>query len=322
MNVDNFVAKFSGQTEEYKFYKGEVILRYDVENHEYLRLEGNEFIPVPGVTTVCHIIDKSQALLPWACKMMAEKLLKTTPKDFESVNDILEPQVKLSWSQFESLVLASKSAHKEKLEEAADVGKIAHNWIEQYIKLALGNPLVNWEMPLLPENEKSASCCRAALDWMGKHKVKWVATETKVYSRAYDFAGTLDGLAYVSSCDNLLCCSQTFENRLSIVDWKSSNYLYKEYLLQTAAYQEAYMEEQKIYIADRWVIRLGKENGEFEPWHLEAPEFVTDFAAFKTALDLCNVIDKIETRMKIRKNFIKEEKKKAKKAKKEFDKMA
>ena len=154
------------------------------------------------------------------------------------------------------------------------------------------------------------------MKWAFAHNVKWISTETKVYSRLFNYAGTMDGLAKVSSCHNHACCSEQFHNRLSVIDWKSSNYLYNEYLYQTAAYQQAYTEEHGIEIEDRWIIRLGKEDGQFEPWHFTKKDFPLHFEAFKNALTLSNTIDTIEESMA----EIKEKQSVAKKLKKAEDK--
>ena len=76
--VDNFIKRFSGYTEEYSFYEGTVVLRYDKKAHVYLLLTPEGTLkPVDGVTNVIHNIDKSEALIPWSAKMMAQKLFAT-----------------------------------------------------------------------------------------------------------------------------------------------------------------------------------------------------------------------------------------------------
>jgi len=306
VNIDSFISRFSGMTESYKFYNGEVELCYYPKEHEYFLLKDGEFILQDGVTKVVHIIDKSEALIPWGCKMMAEKIIKNAP-----VIDLPtgEKIVQLPVEAFEKLIVEGKSAHKENLKEASDIGKMAHDWIEQYIKAVLSD---NEERKLellakFPNNEKARNCCIAALDWMQKHNVRWVCTEHKIYSRKHQYAGTMDGLCKVDSCDDTLCCPNHFKDRLSIVDWKSSNKLYIEYLYQTAAYQAAYSEEFGTDIHDRWVIRLGKDNGDFDPWHVEADEFDQDFEGFLTALKLTRSVRNVKERMKVRMDLIKTE---------------
>lgn len=298
-------------TEPYFFYNGSIELRYEPKDHVYYLIENGEFVPQDGVTNVVHIIDKSEALIPWGCKMMAAKLLVNMPvMELPTGDKILPPG--MPFADFEALVLAAKNAHKEKLEEASTVGHAAHNWIEQYIKsvLAENEPRKQELLAKFPEDERAANCCLAALDWMQRHNVRWICTERKIYSREYRYAGTLDGKALVDSCDDPLCCPTPFKRRRSVIDWKSSNYLYPEYLLQTAAYQYADVEELGEEIEDRWIIRLGKDDGEFEPWHIEGEEaFVQDFSAFVNALELGREMKAIKARIKDRSDIIKAEKK-------------
>lgn len=299
--IEQFIQKFGGLTEEYKFYKDEVVLRYDPKAHIYLLVQPDGTLKeVEGVTSVVHIIDKSDALVPWGCKMMAQKLLSTS-----ELFKVEEPWVtlhsegtdtyyKLEPEQLEKWINEGKSAHKDQLEEAGNIGKLAHAWIESYIKAVLAdNEGRKLELlAKLPTEEKAANCCMAALEWMQRHNVRWISTERKVYSREHQFAGTMDGLCVVDSCDDPECCPHQFKDRLSIADWKTSNYLYIDYILQTAAYQEAYEEETGDEVIDRWIIRLGKEDAEFDPWHLEGRElYIKNWVAFHSALELSRQVE-------------------------------
>lgn len=310
MNLDAFIEKFNGFTEPYFFYNGEVELRYEPRGHVYYRIIDGEWVVQNGVTTVVHIIDKSDALIPWGCKMMAAKILAEAPISTLPTGERVLPQQ--AYEDFEKLIIRGKSAHQEKKDEAANIGSLAHNWIEQYIKTLLVNDAAHaiyLRTALWPENERSANCCTAALKWMDRHNVRWRCTERKIYSREYRYAGTMDGLAVVDSCDDPLCCPRPFKDRLSVIDWKSSNYLYLEYLLQTAAYKSAYVEEMQEKVEDIWVIRLGKDDGEFDPWHVEEEHFAEDFDAFLLALELTRAVASITARLKKKAQDIRAEKK-------------
>lgn len=317
--LDKFLEDFGGFTEAYSFYNGQVELRYDPKEHAYFLIQDGKFILQKGVTTVVKILDKSNALIPWGCKMMYLKLLATVPVSTLPTGDKIVPQ--MSFGEFDTLAAAAKSAHKEKLEEAGEVGHAAHGWLERHIKALLAG--VSSEEPL-PEEPRAQNCCLAALDWMNQHNVRWICTEKKVYSREFGYAGTMDGLCIADSCHNLRCCPNVFANRVSLVDWKSSNYLYIEYLFQTAAYQQAVEEESAVtgdeqtqHIEDRWIIRLGKDDGEFEPWHIGNENFKQDWEGFLGCLKLHNTRDAVEARMKQHKDNLKAEKKAAKDAEKE-----
>jgi hypothetical protein len=308
LSVDAFISQFGGLTEAYYFYNGEVELHYDPKQHLYLLAKDGDLIPQEGVTNVCHIIDKSEALIPWATKQMAGMLLHEAAVVMPDGQKLLRG---MGWQEFENLVLASKTAHRDKLEEAGDIGHIAHAWIERYIKAVLyyGTDSIQVQEVLakFPDNEKSMNCCLAALDWMRNHNVRWLGTERKIFSREYGYAGTMDGLCMVDSCSNHHCCKFQFKDRLTISDWKTSNYLYIEYLLQTAAYMSAYNEEERYtkgdnakLATDRWIIRLGKEEGDLQTWHAPREDYLPDFQGFALALKLKRQVYALNKRVKDR----------------------
>jgi hypothetical protein len=322
MNLDAFITQFGGWTEEYKFYNDEITLRYDPKEHVYFLVNNGELEILAGVTNTCGIIDKSEALVPWGCKMMRQKLLATAPAMTLPTGERIVRQ--MAWEEFEKLTEEAKSAHKERLEDAGQVGHAAHDWVERYIKAILAEDeprrldlLVNF-----PADERAKNACVAALDWMNQHNVRWRFTERKIYSRTYKYAGTLDGLALVDSCSNHNCCPHQFQDRLSLIDWKTSNQLNLGYLLQTACYEFAYEEETGEDVADRWVIRLGKEDGEFETWHTEPDLFNLHFQGFLTCLKLTQLVDTIKGIIRARAQAVREGIKAEKKAIREAEERA
>jgi hypothetical protein len=300
----------------YKFYNGDVFLWFDPEKHVYFRqFPTNEnpavgtMVVQDGVTTIIHIIDKSDALVPWAAKMVYERAMATIPYDQGTVLDDVVLTRPLSTREIDRWLLEAKKAPREIKEKAGDTGTLAHNCIEDSIREArrvrLANEeavtvkkIINWPIT----DERSVNCVKAAFDWMNQHNVRWLETERKVYSLKYKYAGTMDGLALVDSCDNPKCkgCKGTnFKDVLSLIDWKSSNGLWVDYLYQTAAYEFAYEEEKDINIVDRWILRLGKEDGEFDPWRIGPDDFKQDFQAFLYCLHLTQVHKAVKERMKV-----------------------
>jgi len=319
--VDSFITKFSELTEEYTFYGGEVTLRYDPKDHVYLLVTPDGLEKQAGVTTICHIIDKSNVLIPWACKMMAQKLMTLIPIN-SSVNgpdaDFISP---IQVTDFVKLVHEAKSAHKDKLEDAGEVGHAAHAWIEAYIKKVLEytDYRETFELPEIPKDDRATSCTKAGLSWMQRHNVRWISTERKIYSREDKYAGTMDGLCRADSCSDPACCKVQFKDKLTLVDWKTSNYLYIEYILQTAAYKKAYEEETGEHIEDIWIIRLGKEDAEFDAWHVDLETAELGWQAFKAALGLSRAMVLVEEAVGQMKDHRKQLEKAAKAAKKAED---
>lgn len=318
--LEQFIQRFNHVSEEYSFYNGDVTLRFDKDAHQYFRVgELGNLIAVPGVTTVLRVIDRSNALVPWASKMCAEKILRLMP--VENVEGIQRVKP-LTLLEFTTLVLESKSAHKDRLESAGDVGTMAHDWLELYTKAVTSEDISKQTEMLANKctDERATNCVNSALNWIVSHNVRYKDTERKVYSKQYDFAGTLDGLALVDSCNDPGCCTDIFKNRLSLLDYKTSNHLHLEYLFQTAAYCQAYTEEFSTSIMDRYVLRLGKESGDLEVWHAGHDTLEQDLAGFLTCLSLCATIEVVEERMKKQGNSIKAIRKAQKLAAKELKK--
>ena len=311
-----FIDKFNGGMEEnsYWFYEHTIELRFEKDSWTYYKVGPlGELEPQDGVTKAVHIIDKSLALVPWAAKMVAQKIIRTVPVHVDEHGaEWLDP---ITSTDFFTLVMEAKTAPRDVLEEAGDIGHVAHKCLEDSIKYALENDPEKKVRQLIkvPGEPRAASCAQAAKKWMDAHNVRWLETERKIYSREHRYAGTMDGLCLVDSCTDPACCATAFKDFLSIADWKSSNYLYLEFLFQTAAYEGAYEEEFGIDVKDRWILRLGKEDGEFEPWHLTAEDFPADYAGYLECLALYRKVELVEERMKAQKK-VKRDIKKTQKA--------
>src|ERR1039458_6206051 len=118
--------------EPIKFYNGEITLRFDEPSWTYYRVfDDGRMEAQAGVTSVCGIIDKSFYLIPWACKMMYLKMLRTMPREDSGATR------SIGWDAFDAILQDAKKAHKDKLEDAGNVGLAAHKWIEDTIRNAI-----------------------------------------------------------------------------------------------------------------------------------------------------------------------------------------
>jgi hypothetical protein len=179
----------------------------------------------------------------------------------ESVSKDWLPGVASDEIQIAAALRKAKTAHRTVSKEATDIGSLAHDYIEKFIRN---------EKPELPVNEQARNCCMAAQDWMLKHKFQPLDPERKIYSRKYRYAGTLD-------------CPCFIDARLSICDWKSSKGFFPEMALQLAAYQAAWQEMGMGEVRRRYVIRLGKTDGAFEEKWFDHKTFRRDLKAFLAA---------------------------------------
>lgn len=295
--------------EELSFYRGSIRARYDDLAHQYFRVAGSQLVLLDGATTVVHIVEKP-ALIPWACKQMGIKLMNSIPREETAGGRVVIPQMPLA--DFEVFVNDAKSAHKDKLDEAANVGKQAHYYLEACAKLELG---LIAELPPVPSDPRAVSCINDAFAAWDAHNLVWRAAERKVMSREYDVCGTLDGLVQVSSCNNPFCCPHPFENETALLDYKTSNYLYETHLYQAAFYVHALVEEfPKLDIRHRFIFKLGKEDGKFATWHCEAEDQEADFNGFLHCLNLTRNLRAAKERMGTADGLFKAHNKQEKKA--------
>lgn len=270
----------------YSFYKdspdGEVILYYDDHAHAYYRFdaEGNR-VDIPGVTTVLQIVDKSKPLMLWAVKLAINTIRDGLINSDGGINNLATEDLNM-------LLEDARTKHSQHLVEAGDVGHIVHNILEQAIKRAVSETdgVITDIDTSDYTDERVVNSVKAAVQWITAHKVKFLLTERKIYSREFEVAGTGDGLALVSSCDDIACCKEHFEDRKDWLDWKTSNKMNTTYPAQTAIYMFAYIEETGERVVGRWVIKLNKETGKLDVLYRSPETFELDLEAFVKALGL------------------------------------
>jgi hypothetical protein len=225
-------------------YKG-ITLEFDEVRHRFFA-NGR---PVLGVTSATGMIDKSRPLIYWAVGLSKNYLLEK----LYSGQPILE----------EDIVLASK-LHQTVKEDAATRGKAVHQWAEDFIKGK--NPRIT------TQDEQVRNGIQAFLKWVKETDIKFIKkpiSEAMVYSKKYDYAGILDLEAKIN-------------NKLVIVDFKTSKGVYNEMRYQVAAYQNAREEMTGKTYGNRILVRFDKETGDFHLHELDNQK--ADFKAFVGAL--------------------------------------
>lgn len=251
-------------TETFPLYNGELLLEFvsTGKRHDYYVVNKGRRYKVPSVTKITGIVDKSGPLVNWAIN-----------NTLDVIKGAIGPGAEYSEAYLEAVYKAAKGQSRGIKEDAASNGKQVHQWIERYIR---------GEQPVLP-----ADCTPvrggvdAFLQWMGEHKVQFLEVERPIYSRRHRYSGRMDGLAYV-------------DDALAVVDWKTSNGVYVEYILQVAAYAVAYFEETGREVAKAILIRLDKETGIPEPHEFDRQTLKRGKAGFIAALQLWRALEKLK----------------------------
>lgn len=209
-----------------KLYNGEVELIFDAFRHRYT-WEGQE---IKSVTKVLSVINKP-ALVSWSSNMAIDYCAEQ-----------IQPGVSYDELQLAAVWQKGRKAHWEKKVNAGDLGTFLHKWVEKYI---------NGENPGMPVNPELQESVLKFLIWVKKHKVKFILSEQVIFSKKYLYCGTTDFICVV-------------DGKLYIGDLKTSNGVYPEMLMQTAAYRNARGEEfpEENY-EGQLIVRIGKD-GTFE----------------------------------------------------------
>jgi len=235
---------------KYSLYNGEVELDFDENKHLYWVSDKL----VPGVTGVLDIIAKP-ALIGWAVKCCGLYLEKH-----------LHPGQTYDEIQIKNMIGDMKKSYRKVSGDAADIGSLVHAWCEGHIKAKLGLS----QPPSMPFNQESRNAIEAFLQWERQHEVEYIASECKIYSRQYSYAGTMDLDAII-------------DGRRTVADFKTSTGIYREMALQVALYRQAREEEGYGPYQDSWIIRVGKD-GVFEAQSF--PNYTHDLAGGLAALRL------------------------------------
>jgi len=213
--------------------ESEVNLVFDEKDHKYK--VGDDIIP-----SVTKIIDNIVPvyLTKWAANEGAAWFKRNAQRGW-NLND--EEDV-------EKIVKGIANAHIVISKTALDIGKVVHGYIEEVIEWSLGE--LN-EMPEMPEDEAAVNSIQAFGKWVRENDVEWVATEERIYSKKYKYAGTVDAVAMI-------------DDKFSVIDFKTSKQIYKSYKLQVYAYKQAIEEMYGEEVESCWILRFDKATGKFQ----------------------------------------------------------
>jgi hypothetical protein len=230
---------------EIKLYNGEVTVIFNDSNHSYwteseeLKKDGKPKLKrLCGVTTYCGIVDKSQALIPWA--------VNTTVDYIRDRIELLKEA-----RGYEILEMARGEADRQK-DLAAEIGKAIHKWVEDHI---------NGKEPEMPEDSRVLEGVNNFLEWKEKNKVKFLWTEKIVYYKDEDD----EEIEYVGTAD----IGIEIDGKKYLLDIKTGNDIYPEVKMQTAAYLKAEMKESGTEYAGRYALRITKETKEEYTYRME-----------------------------------------------------
>lgn len=163
-------------------------------------------------------------------------------------------------------------------DKAAEAGTIAHDMIEASI-LGKPQPIVAADPDILA---KALNAFKQFGEWYELSKMELVATEKSYVSEKHQFGGTVDAIGKDS------------KGRIVLVDWKTSNAVYQDYLVQLAAYALLLEECSEWRPEGFHLLRVSKESADF------AHHFFGELEDAKRAFILMRELYDIDSRLKKR----------------------
>lgn len=169
-------------------------------------------------------------------------------------------------------------------EAAAQAGTLAHDAIEAFIKAKGADFAYEWPDAEQDVLGKAMNAYAQFLEWFDQTKIQITDTEYGSMSETHKFGGTLDGLGVDS------------KGRHVLLDWKTSNAIYPDYLIQLAAYALLLEENRGIKVEGFHIVRVAKENADFA--HASFQDLEHEKETFLTMLKLYGQVKQIERRVR------------------------
>lgn len=226
----------------------------------------------PSVTTVENVIAKP-ALYQWYAKTERHAVLDVCADMFEEMQGPLIATAGFSRETFKALAegrIGKKKAGQREMETGGEIGNDAHLMIDWH-----NRQLVGYKTGPMPKiGEKSLWAYMSYEDWAKSKDVLPLRMEQVVFSHEYQYAGTIDLLAWISNGE---------DRELALIDFKTSKGIWPEMKLQLAAYRHALI-EMKLERPDHcYIVRLPKLETDPEFEVAEVEDIDRHFEAFLAA---------------------------------------
>lgn len=212
---------------------------------------------LPSVTTVLSRFKDSGGLLYWAFQQGLEQGMAIERGEQEESPNLYR-----------------------KRDEAATAGTIAHEMVETYVNG--GKYMKHLKKSNGKEiNDQALNAFQTFREWQENTKIEIISKwqEIQMMSREYRYGGTPDAIG------------RNAEGKLVLLDWKTSNSVYSDYLIQLAAYSRLWEEHHPDEPIEGgfYILRFSKDYPDFSAHYYG--ELATAWRMFR-ALRACYDFDK------------------------------
>lgn len=208
---------------------------------------------IPGVTTVIGARVSPGGLMWWANRLAFEPLMEARAL-LRDVAEDRQPDIEAIQALLE--IPDDAFDHNRAAGNAADAGTLAHLMVERHLGGDDPHDGIEGEWPT-DVIDKASNAFLGFLSWAEQTNLKVLEPELSLMSERYQFGGTLDA------------CVLSINGKRALGDWKTSNGLYPDHIIQVAAYGLLWEENRPgDPIDDGYhIFRFSKDTGDFHHHH-------------------------------------------------------
>lgn len=162
----------------------------------------------------------------------------------------------------------------DKRDEAAEAGGLAHDMVEAYNR-GLPLPDLSGHQPLIVQHARQGF--DNFLRWKENNRIEIIKHEIELVSEEHLFGGCPDAIG--RDANGLLC----------LLDWKTSNHVFTDYMLQLAAYAQLWEENNPLdpLVGGYHLCRFAKEQADFSHHYwLDLTEALVMFLILRRAYEI------------------------------------
>lgn len=162
----------------------------------------------------------------------------------------------------------------DKRDEAGDAGTLAHAFVENHIRKLPEPDLAGYSEKIIQLAKQGFDNYRT---WAANNKIKIIHQEMELVSEEFRFGGCPDGIGLDS------------QTRRCLIDWKTSNGVYQDYIIQLAAYDHLWEANNpdKPLTGGFHLCRFSKEHADFtHHYWSELKDAWEQFKLFRQAYDI------------------------------------
>jgi len=181
----------------------------------------------------------------------------------------------IAWARREAIAGNDPTKVRDK---AAEIGTLCHLLIKRHIANALTKNLdiddvIDGYADIYGEYSASAitrgkTAYLAFMDWENENNPRYMQNEVVVIHKRYRYGGTFDLLAKVN-------------DKITLIDFKTGNGFYPEYIIQLAAYYNALPATLKRKTTAWQILQIDKDTGDFHLHNITNKSIDDGWRAFK-----------------------------------------